>query len=83
MDADNLQSDTDLFNLFLKNLDAVDAKQLRLLAKKEQKLCVPVTRAHNSINRLTMTTGSGEFAPFSHDNFQFLPGLQLMIDLLG
>lgn len=79
MDADNLQSDTDLFNLFLKNLDAVDAKQLRLLAKKEQKLCVPVTRAHNSINRLTMTTGSGEFAPFSHDNFQFLPGLQLMI----
>ncbi len=79
MDAANLQSDTELFDLFLQNLDSVDAKPLRLLAKEQQKLCVPVTQAHNSINRLTMTTGSGEFAPYSHDNFQFLPGLQLII----
>lgn len=79
MDIKNLQSDTDLFTLFLQNLDPVAAKPLRLLAKEQQKLYVPVTQAHNSINRLTMTTGSGEFAPFSHDNFQFLPGLQLII----
>ncbi len=79
MDAKNLQSDTDLFDLFLQNLAPVDAKPLRLLAKEQKKLCVPVTQAHNSINRLTMTTGSGAFTPFSHDNFQFLPGLKLIV----
>ncbi|MEA3469789.1 MAG: hypothetical protein U9R57_16415 [Thermodesulfobacteriota bacterium] len=79
VDANNLQSDTDLFSMFLENLEPVAAKPLRLLAKEQQKLCIPVTQAHNSINRLTMTTGSGEFAPFSHDNFQFVPGLQLII----
>jgi len=76
---EQLKSDSDLFDLFLQNLGPVEAKPLRLLAKDQQKLCAPVTRAHNSINRLTMTTGSGEFAPFSHENFQFLPGLSLII----
>ncbi len=76
---EQLKSDTDLFDLFLESRETADTKSLRLLAKDQKKLCIPVTQAHNSINRLTMTTGSGEFAPFSHDNFQFLPGLSLII----
>ncbi len=74
-----LKSDTELFELFLQSQKSADAKPLRLLAKDQQKLCAGVTQAHNSINRLTMSTGSGEFAPFSHENFQFLPGLSLII----
>jgi len=74
-----LKTDENLFNLFLESRTPAQAKSLRLLAKERKKLCAPVTRAHNSINRLTMSTGSGEFAPFSHDNFQFLPGLSLII----
>jgi len=76
---ERLKSDTDLFDLFLQTQELADARPLRLLAKDQKKLSVPVTQAHNTINRLTMTTGSGEFAPFSHDNFQFLPGLSLVI----
>ena len=79
MVEEQLKSDTDLFGLFLESLEETEAKPLRLLARDQQKLCVPVTQAHNSINRLTMSTGSGAFAPFTHDNFQFLPGLSLII----
>jgi len=79
MADEQLQSDTDLFRLFLQDQQPADAKSLRLLIKNQQKLCMPVIQAHNSINRLTMSTGSGEFAPFSHDNFQFLPGLSLIV----
>ena len=79
MADERLKSDAELFDLFLASRNTVDAKLLRLLGKKRRKIVTSVTQAHNSINRLTMTTGSGEFAPFSHDNFQFLPGLLLII----
>ena len=69
----------ELFDLFLQSLGADEAKPLRLLARDQQKLCAPVVQAHNAINRLTMSTGSGAFAPFSHNNVQFLPGLHLII----
>ncbi len=76
---EHLKSDANLFEIFLQSRKPADVKPLRLLGKDQQKICTPVTQAHNSINRLTMTTGSGEFAPFSHDNFQYLPGLSLII----
>ena len=34
---------------------------------------------HNSINRLTMTTGEGEFAPYITKNIWYLPGVELAI----
>jgi CRISPR-associated protein Csm4 len=76
---DTLKTDEDLFTLFMESRTPAEAKSLRLLSKEQKKLCTPVTQSHNSINRLTMTTGSGQFAPFAHDNFQYLPGLSLVI----
>jgi len=74
-----LKTDEDLFGLFMESRTPVEAKPLRLLSRDQKKLCTSVNQAHNSINRLTMSTGSGEFAPFAHDNFQYLPGLSLVI----
>lgn len=34
---------------------------------------------HNTINRLTMTTGEGEFAPYVKRNFSYYPGLELAV----
>ena len=76
---EQLQTDGELFDLFLKTQTAEKAKPLRMLPRGQKNLCTPVTQPHNSINRLTMTTGSGEFAPFSLENFQYLPGLRLII----
>jgi CRISPR-associated protein Csm4 len=38
-----------------------------------------VSQAHNSINRLTQTTGKDEFAPYSSENFFFYPGMELAV----
>ena len=45
-------------------------------------LSVVVGQAHNTINRLTGTTGTGEFAPFSKDDTWFLPGVELALFVL-
>ncbi|WP_457573886.1 type III-A CRISPR-associated RAMP protein Csm4 [Desulfolithobacter sp.] len=37
------------------------------------------TQSHNTINRLTGTTGTGFFAPYSMDNFVYMPGMELVI----
>lgn len=39
-------------------------------------------QAHNSINRLTMTTGGGEFAPFVETAANYYPGTELAIFVL-
>jgi len=79
LSADNLQTDGQLFELFRKSRGQEENRMLRLLPGDCKKLCTPVVQAHNSINRLTMSTGSGQFAPFTHDNFSYLPGLSLII----
>ncbi len=76
---ERFKSDSQLFDLFMENHDNDSVGDLRLLPENEKRLSSPVVQAHNAINRLTMSTGSGEFAPFSHDNIQFLPGLELII----
>ncbi|MBR5998208.1 MAG: hypothetical protein IK027_03790 [Deltaproteobacteria bacterium] len=40
-------------------------------------------RSHNSINRLTGTTGEGAFAPYSTEAFSFLPGTTLAVFVLA
>lgn len=37
---------------------------------------------HNTINRLTQTTGTGAFAPYVKENIHFLPGMDLAIFVL-
>ncbi len=40
---------------------------------------LPVEEQHNTINRLTMTTGKGEFAPYIMESAWYLPGMELVI----
>ena len=77
--ADRLKSDTALFEMFLKSQKSGDVASLKLLGKQHQKILATVVQPHNSINRLASSTTGGEFAPFSHDNLQYLPGLSLLI----
>lgn len=76
---ERLKSDADLFELFLSNAKTENVTSLRLLGKEQQKICTTVSQPHNSINRLISSTAGGEFAPFTHDNLQYLPGLSLLI----
>ena len=42
-------------------------------------MCKKYTQPHNSINRLTGTTGEGQFAPFAVDQTVFMPGTELVV----
>ena len=70
--------DKKLYAMHLSSRRPQEQRILQFLPKDQQKPVIVSTQAHNSINRLTMTTGKG-FDPFSMDNFHFLPGLQLVI----
>ncbi len=76
---DKLASDHELFTLCLNSRTTEEQRMLRLLPKKQQRPVTLAEQQHNTINRLTMTTGKGFFAPYSMENIQFLPGLQLAI----
>lgn len=73
------KSDAELFDLFVEGRGQEQNAYFRHLEPSKRKTCLPTIQAHNSINRLTMTTGTGEFAPFSHDNFLFPPGFSLAV----
>jgi len=49
-----------------------------LTVEETKKLIITQAQAHNTINRLTFTTGEG-FAPNQLKNFWFLPGLRLSL----
>jgi CRISPR-associated protein Csm4 len=81
--ADDIQScetvnDNDLFDLYFSSLPANGQRALRNVPVNQHSPVITATQAHNSINRLTMTTGKG-FDPFSSDNFHYLPGLELVV----
>jgi len=40
------------------------------------------SQPHNTINRMTQTTNSGMFAPFSAENLSYMPGLRLALFVL-
>lgn len=78
-DGANLRSDAELFSALVKCAPPEMAGLLHLVAKEYQKPVLIASQPHNSINRLTMTTGTGPFAPFSHENHHYLPGMKLAI----
>ena len=75
----NYRSEEELFMLHLESLSVQRQKGLKLLAGKERKLSGNFEQAHNSINRLTMTTGTGQFAPFSSINIHYQPHSKLVV----
>ncbi|MEA1932889.1 MAG: hypothetical protein U9N60_00400 [Thermodesulfobacteriota bacterium] len=76
---ENYRSDDQLFDLHLSTMPLEQARPFRLLTGNRKKLSGKFEQAHNSINRLTMTTGKDGFAPFSVENTCFLPGVKLAV----
>jgi CRISPR-associated protein Csm4 len=75
-------SEGDLFELHLASLPAAQQKKLKLLPGTHRKFSGVFEQAHNTLNRLTNTTGTGEFAPFSAENIHYLPHARLAIFVL-
>ncbi len=47
-----------------------------------ESIWVTETRTHNTINRLTLTTGEGAFAPYAREVLTYLPEMELSIFVL-
>jgi len=50
--------------------------------KRHQEFCLEFIQQHNTINRMTMTTGEGMFAPFTETNLFYYPETELAIFVL-
>lgn len=71
-------NDSELYRQFLETLPDEEQRSLQYLSQEQCKPIITSGRAHNSINRLTMTTGRG-FDPFTVENFHYLSGLKLVL----
>ncbi|MBF0226063.1 MAG: hypothetical protein HQK76_11460 [Desulfobacterales bacterium] len=65
--------------LFEKQLDP---KIHRIGKEHPEKFMISFSQPHNTINRLTNTTGTGMFAPYIKDNFYYLNDIKLAIFVL-
>lgn len=78
-----METDTSLQLSLQKNSLYTDKELLERLQKKEgQSLLQTSLQPHNSVNRLTNTTGTGMFAPYSLEVFYFLPDTELALFVL-
>jgi CRISPR-associated protein Csm4 len=71
-------NDKELFEEYLTVLSEPRKQAMQFAPDELRKPFVAADQAHNSINRLTMTTGKG-FDPFNMENSHYLPGLDLVI----
>jgi CRISPR-associated protein Csm4 len=70
-------NDEQLFNELSEDKDAETQRQMR---KKGLKSFISdYTQPHNTINRLTGTTGEGQFAPFAVDQIVYMPDAELVV----
>ncbi|MEM3466443.1 MAG: hypothetical protein QW566_08240 [Candidatus Jordarchaeales archaeon] len=67
--ANELLNDTRLFQLLFDKIESREAERLFIVA----------TQPHNTINRLTMTTGEGPFAPYFMENTWYSPKIRLVV----
>lgn len=79
LDSNNLLDDQSLYKRLLESLSADERKRLRSAPVRNRRPASTAEQQHNTINRLTMTTGRGEFAPYATENTHFMPGLELCI----
>lgn len=70
--AEELLSDRELFRRLTK----------KFAGDPEERISVSVSQHHNTINRLTLTTGEGEFAPYVMENTWYAPGVEFVIFVL-
>lgn len=74
---DLYKNDKELFSLFKNSCPNDSQREFR--KKGIKSFVVDFTQQHNSINRLTGTTGEGGFAPFSVDQITYLPQSDLIL----
>lgn len=78
--------------ILVESLHRIDTAQVFFLTEKElaekispnnySHFTLTTTRQHNTINRLTGTTGKDIFAPYSQENSYYLPGILLAVFVL-
>lgn len=80
MEAAIFISDHDL----LQEAQSVLTQETRRQMKKAEKseFIKMFSQSHNTINRMTQTTGTGMFAPYTKENFYFYPETELVIFVL-
>ncbi len=78
LDERNLVNNGDLFRLLFPELETSD--ELPLSMKKE--IEAEYLQSHNTINRETMTTGEGMFAPYNVSASWFFPETRLAVFVL-
>lgn len=71
-------NDREVFDHLIENLPNSQKRSLQYIGDDQKKPLVTATQSHNSINRLTLTTGKG-FDPFSMENSHYPPGMQLVL----
>jgi len=76
---DNMLSDQEMYSRYFKALPEDEQKRLRSADERHRRPVSLAEQQHNTINRLTMTTGKGEFAPYVVANSHYPPGQQLVI----
>ncbi|MBA3008073.1 MAG: hypothetical protein KJ900_17485 [Proteobacteria bacterium] len=74
-----MENDQEIYERIVATLPEVSQKRLRLTPVHHRRPVSSAEQQHNSINRLTMTTGKGEFAPYVTDNIYYMPGMELVI----
>ncbi len=78
LQPDSLLTDVELFSRYYASLP--DDLRRRYAAESEKKIFLVDHQAHNSIDRLTGTTGSDPgFAPYTCENIAWLPGMKLVV----
>lgn len=75
LSLNNLRTDAEIMSE-VRSLDRVMKKHQYRKVKSD------FVQAHNTINRTTMTTGEGLFAPYSKRNYVYSPGIELAIFVL-
>ncbi|MBU4259652.1 MAG: hypothetical protein KKI12_11245 [Proteobacteria bacterium] len=61
---------------------ATDDTRRMMKGKRHYEFCFEFIQQHNTINRITMTTGEGMFAPFAETNFFYYPETELAVFVL-
>ena len=74
---ENLVDDKALYDRLLATFD--EEERFRLRHNRIKAPAAVREQQHNTINRATMTTGKGMFAPFVMDNIWYLPGMRLTV----
>ncbi|MDW7774383.1 MAG: hypothetical protein SCH71_15970 [Desulfobulbaceae bacterium] len=82
LNEDRYCSEDDLFDFHLATLPVENQSKLKLLTGKHRRFSGMFEQAHNTLNRLTGTTGTGEFAPFPAENIHYLPNARLAVFVL-